>query len=92
MNASVDRDSAIMAALQKEPLPTYLLARRFKTTSQKMRRNLIKMERAGLVERCPRWTFVNSITWQAVQRRCPECDGTGYMEHAGFAMDPCDHG
>jgi len=23
---------------------------------------------------------------------CPKCDGTGYKDHAGFAMDPCDHG
>ena len=22
---------------------------------------------------------------------CPLCDGTGYKDHAGFAMDPCDH-
>lgn len=23
--------------------------------------------------------------------RCPMCDGTGYKDYAGFAMDPCDH-
>lgn len=22
---------------------------------------------------------------------CTRCDGTGYKDHAGFAMDPCDH-
>lgn len=22
---------------------------------------------------------------------CPLCDGTGYKDYAGFAMDPCDH-
>jgi hypothetical protein len=24
-------------------------------------------------------------------RNCPMCDGTGYKDHAGFCMDPCDH-
>lgn len=23
---------------------------------------------------------------------CTKCDGTGYKDHAGFAMDSCDHG
>jgi len=23
--------------------------------------------------------------------KCPLCDGTGYKDHAGFAMDPCKH-
>ena len=22
---------------------------------------------------------------------CPLCDGTGYKDHAGFAMDACNH-
>jgi len=22
---------------------------------------------------------------------CTMCDGTGYKDHAGFSMDPCDH-
>lgn len=23
---------------------------------------------------------------------CTKCDDTGYKDHAGFAMDACDHG
>lgn len=25
------------------------------------------------------------------RRDCTMCDGTGYKDYAGFAMDPCDH-
>lgn len=24
-------------------------------------------------------------------KKCSRCDGTGYVDHAGFAQDPCDH-
>lgn len=25
-------------------------------------------------------------------KTCKMCDDTGYKDHAGFCMDPCDHG
>lgn len=92
MTAPTGREADILAEIQNEPLPTYVLARRFKTTSQKMRRALIKMEGAGIVERCARYSCINSITWQVAKHRCAKCDGTGYKDYAGFAMDSCDHG
>lgn len=30
--------------------------------------------------------------WKMIEARvCGACDGTGYKDYAGFAMDPCDH-
>lgn len=32
------------------------------------------------------------IRFTARKVLCAKCDDTGYKDHAGFAMDPCDHG
>lgn len=63
--------SQILAAFINPSEPGYLLARRLSVPASKMRRELIKMEALGLVERCPRYTFVNSVSWRIINEAAP---------------------
>lgn len=61
----------ILAAFINPSEPGYLLARRLRVPAGKMRRELIKMESLGLVERCARYTFVNSVSWRIIKEAAP---------------------
>lgn len=63
----------ILAAFEEESEPGYILARRLRRPAAQVRRWLIRMEALGLVERCPRYSYVNSVSWRRkeVPTPCP---------------------
>ncbi|WP_408586593.1 hypothetical protein [Novosphingobium sp.] len=54
----------ILAAFREESEPGYILARRLRRPAHQVRRWLIKMEALSLVERDPRHSYVNSVSWR----------------------------
>lgn len=45
----------------------------------------------GITHRADRQRDLQMRNRRAV-RHCARCDNTGYVDHAGVAMDPCNHG
>lgn len=58
----------ILAAFREPSEPGYILARRLRVSASKLRRELIRMAALGLVERCPRYSYVNCVSWRLVAK------------------------
>ena len=54
----------ILAAVREQSEPGYVLARRLRTPASTVRRWLLKLEKQGIVERCPRYSICNSVSWR----------------------------
>lgn len=61
----------ILAAFKEPSERGYILARRLRIPASKLRREMVKMAALGLVERCPRYSYVNSVSWRLVAKTVP---------------------
>ena len=61
----------ILAAFEEPSEPGYILARRLRVSASKLRSELNKMAALGLVERCPRYSYVNSVSWRIIKEAAP---------------------